>query len=268
MTRADALLLCTSGRLHIEQKEGLSTMHQQPGRTSTTVFILLLCLFAAPVILAWSALAVGQQAQSYEENRTLTQFPTLTAKSFLDGSFQEQFENALADQVPGGAAVKSTVLGIQDPAARTGKELIYAMDPTLRTSYEQITAGYYHYQGDSHRIVERPSDWMSMTEKAESFAAQWAGETAIPKYLYFVENSRSINFDDTDPGHQISSWIAQYLGAEQTAVFRIDSYEAYCERFYQTDHHWNLTGSYEAYQSIIRMLCGEDEVLLKPTGTV
>ena len=243
-------------------------MDQQPRRPSTALFVIALILFAAPVLLAWSALVVGQQTQSYEENRTLAQFPALKLSTFLDGSFQDQFEDALADQVPGGAAVKSAVQDVQSAASRAGKELIYSAVPSLRSNYEQITEGYYHYAGDSSRIVERPKDWQSYSERIAAFAERWGGQVSVPTYLYFIENSRTINFDDPASGHATAAWIAESMGVQTSAVFAVNGYEDFCARFYQTDHHWNKDGSYEGYQAIVRMLCGEDEPLLTPTGTV
>ena len=164
--------------------------------------------------------------------------------------------------------MKTAVLDAQNSAAAGERALLLRAFPSLKSGYEQIAEGYYHYGGDEHRIVERPSDWSGYEERLAAFAQVWAAPCDVPRYLYFIENSRSIDMDDPEAGHAVAQRVAEAIGADETAVFRVDGYESYAARFYQTDHHWNREGSYEGYQAIIRLLLGEEEPLQQPTGEV
>ena len=149
-------------------------------------------------------------------------------------------------------------MDLRDGASDLGKSLIYAVAPQLRPSYEPLTEGYYQYGGDTTRIVEKPRDWLSYGDRLSAFAAQWAGESSVPKYLYFIENSRTVDFDDPESGHETAAWIGEALGVSAMDVFRVNSYEELCASFFQTDHHWNKEGSYAGYRAVIRLLLGEE----------
>lgn len=46
-------------------------------------------------------------------------------------------------------------------------------------------------------------------------------------------------------------------------IYEINSFEEFNERFYNTDHHWNYIGSYEAYRDVLSVLGGGEP--LEPT---
>ncbi|MBP5463397.1 MAG: winged helix DNA-binding domain-containing protein, partial [Lachnospiraceae bacterium] len=89
-------------------------------------------------------------------------------------------------------------------------------------------------------------------------------------YVYLINSSRSVNLDD--PQAETTLWkLLQECYPDCTLdCLKIDSVDAYCNYFYQTEHHWNYKGSYEGYKAIIRMMLGEDEPLMQAvlSGTI
>ena len=95
------------------------------------------------------------------------------------------------------------------------------------------------------------------------------GSRHPPIYVYLVESSRSHaiarTFDENSPGYV---YLLENLHADYFDHLKFTTYEQYCEYFYSTDHHWNYKGSYQGYLDIVRLLLGENEKVLVPTGEV
>lgn len=215
-------------------------------------------LFLISVLLwAYSALT-DRKETSVLENRTLTAFPAVKTDSFIDGSFQDQLEQALGDHLAGSEPFRSAVRSIQADILKTGQNALYALEPSLKSGYTQLADGYYAYHGDEHRIVEKPAEEPFPEEQLSAFAGK-LNQTGLPVMLYYVHNSRSVDFDN--PG-KADSICGRILDAFKDAdlipaafgEFSFTDYDDFCKWFYQTDHHWNNRGSYRGYCEIIGMI--------------
>lgn len=209
--------------------------------------------FALPVILFWVNMAVnGQQTVSETENRALVQMPVLSAQSFRNGVFQDELEEAIGDQLPGSemirSAVKDTEAGLLD-AMQNAFSVVF---PEMRNGYLQISDGYYTYRGDEHRIVERPLPF-EKTELLERMRDALQAQPA-PVYLYFVENSRSLDFDHPTCESEWFLRLREELQPTAARNFTFADYDGFCSLFYETDHHWNAEGSYRGYTEILEMI--------------
>ncbi len=93
------------------------------------------------------------------------------------------------------------------------------------------------------------------------------GENHPPVYLYFIESSRTHQiartFDVDSPTYK---YLTKHLHADGFDHLKYSTYKEFCNYFYSTDHHWNYKGSYQGYLDVVRMLLGEEEEVLKPTG--
>ena len=214
-------------------------------------FILL---FAVSVVLFLLPAAVGGRDVSELENRTLTAFPALSMETFLDSSFQNDLENALGDHLLGSEAIRSLVRDGQAAALKAEQNILYAVNPALKTGYSQIAEGYYSYGGDTARIVEKPSDPAEWAEPLRAFAGQIGAIPDTRTFLYFVENSRSVDFDRPENGSALYDWVCSFFSCEKTGAFSFTDYADYCQWFYQTDHHWNNRGSYRGYCEIVNLM--------------
>ncbi len=217
---------------------------------------------ALPVLLLSVLFFRGEKDVSDRENRTLAHFPAFSLSAFASGEFQSGLESALGDQYPGGEEIKDAVLTAQNGISAWEGALLRAVFPVSAASYEEITPGYYHFAGDAHRIVEKPwpqgGDEAALSRQAEPFNEL----TGVKKYVYFIRNSRSQDFTKTDRenGGAYDRIRAAYH-ADGYACFSAEDYGAFCNLFYQTDHHWNHIGADRGYREILAMILPGEEPL-------
>lgn len=216
--------------------------------------ICFLILSAASLLLFWLVPFLGQKDVSETENRTLARLPALSAGSFLSGAFQDDLEKAAGDQLLFSEEVRSFVKGAQASVLTGGQNLLCRLNPSLRSGYTQITEGYFAYQGDEHRIVEKLQDYEAGASEAAAFAASFNSLEGVKRYLYFINNSRVTDFDRPEDSNRIYDWIRSFFSLDGAACFASDGYEDYCRWFYQTDHHWNDQGFYRGYTEILNLL--------------
>ena len=220
----------------------------------TIAEILLILLFAVSLFLFWLGPILGGKELSETENRALTAFPDLTLQGFTEKTFQDDLENALGDRLLGSEEIRSAVRDGEAAILEWEQALLYRLNPRLKDGYVQIAEGYYAYDGDEHRIVEKPLAYSQPAEELAAFAREINGLPGVRKYLYFIENSRSVNFDRPEENGKAYEWVCSFFRLDGRAEFAVPDYETYCRYFYQTDHHWNHLGSYRGYTEIVSML--------------
>ena len=211
-------------------------------------------LFAVSVVLFLLPAAVSGREISQLENRTLTAFPVLSTDTYLNSSFQDDLEDALGDHLLGSETIRSLVRDGQAKALNAEQEILYAINPSLKTGYSQIMDGYYSYNGDVSRIVEKPADLAAWTEQLQNFAEQVNTIPGVRTFLYFIRNSRSVDFDHPENSDALYNWICSFFQCEKIGAFSFTDYDDYCRWFYQTDHHWNDRGSYRGYCEIVNLM--------------
>ena len=215
----------------------------------------LIVLSAASLLLFWLIPLIGQKDISETENRSLARLPAFSAEAFLSGAYQDALESAVGDQLLFSEQTRSFVKGAQASVLAAEQALLQRLNPSLVSSYTQIADGYYAYRGDEHRIVEKPQ----LDEEAEApgvaaFAEPFNRLEGVSRYLYFVNNSRSMDFDHPENNARVYDWIRSFFTLEGAACFDSENYEDFCRWFYQTDHHWNDEGFYRGYTEILAML--------------
>ncbi len=244
--------------------------HEKPKRAGSWRYWILIAMFAVPVLLEPAGLLRGPQLVSKTENRTLTQYPELSIQSFLDGTFQNTLEDALGDQMMFSDEIKETAQDGHLAIQSLQKKLLYAAQPELKDGYTQIVDGYYHYNAEENRIVEKAQDYSDGQEHLEKMAQQFQEIPGTRLCLYFIENSRVIDFDHPGKPDEVYTRVTEAFQPDAADVFRISGYDEYKKYFYQTDHHWNYLGAYKGYQAICRMLHpgNEEKAQIQPTETI
>ena len=230
----------------------------------------IIALFALPLLLAGGIVLRGQRELSETENRTLTRFPAFSWPAFVDGSFQDTLEDALGDQLLFSGAVKEGVQDARNAVTGLQRSLLYSAQPALRSGYSPIAEGYCFYAGEENRIVEVPQDYLDRQEHLDRLAASFRDLPDVRLCLYFIENSRVVDFDHPETADAPRTRVLEAFQPDASDVFRVPDWETYKKLFYQTDHHWNQEGAYLGYQAICRLLHPEDweTLLLKPEETV
>ena len=215
-------------------------------------------LSAASLLLFWLVPIIGQKDISGTENRTLERLPAFSAAAFLSGEYQDALESAAGDQLLFSEQVRSFIRDVQMSVLTAGQNLLGRIDPSLLSGYTQIADGYYAYRGDEHRIVEKPGADAAAAAGVSAFAEPYNSLEGVRRCLYFINNSRSMDFDSPGSRDDVYRRILSCFSVDGAACFESDGYEDFCRWFYQTDHHWNDEGFYRGYLEIMSLLKPED----------
>ena len=220
-------------------------------------------VLASSIVNAASAEIAGDTGpkNSYLEGRVYQMRPDFTVERFADHAYQNEFEQFAADSVPcrnavllGNAWLQH--LGITSANAAFG----YPAYPTFFGSEYLESPGY-------GAIIEYPSSKQNVTSELlnrslvalEESIGRHAG---IHWHFALVDRSRNAV---TNPAHTLVTQHADYeyyrsmfLDKLPASCPYIDlSYAnagAYFERYYRTDHHWNIAGSLDGYRKIMDAL--------------
>ena len=227
-------------------------------KQKTALQICFIILSAASLLLFWLIPFLGQKETSDTENRSLARLPAFSVRAFLDGTYQNDLETAAGDQLLFSEEIRSSVKGLQASVLAFEQDLLCRLNPSLRSGYTQITEGYYAYQGDEHRIVEKTQNFEGNAADVVAFADPFNNLEGVRRYLYFINNSRVTDFDHPENDSRVYEWIRSFFTLEGAACFASNGYEDYCRWFYQTDHHWNDQGFYRGYTEILKLLKPND----------
>lgn len=75
-------------------------------KLSDSIFLIIIAFI---IVIGFSTLFMEPKSRSDVENRNLTKFEIPTIKTFIDGSFQDNLESALADQFIASRRIKILV---------------------------------------------------------------------------------------------------------------------------------------------------------------
>ena len=198
------------------------------------------------------------------EVRTAKKLPPFSVSGYMDSSFQEGAEAALADQVSFSTYLKRAYIEL---FAKTNSlfDPLVARIPNRYIDYWDLKL--YNGQLVFHpEILGEYEDGVGrMTEMYNGFIQ------ALPEqdfYLYYVDKDVDINFE-TGEKSQVYQYLTERIDipAERCARFAVESFDEYRDKYYFSDHHWNYIGSYEGYIQLLSLLA-PDESPLVPLETV
>lgn len=219
-------------------------------------FLLLVLIFLAGLL---RAVFRPKEINEYE-NRYANQLVPLTAASYADGSFQDGMESALSDQVQFSQLAKKTYNFVTSYAA------VPLIAPLENLTHGYVSAGDVLFYGG--KIVYRPWTYLQtecLEAKAENLNAAIASHPELEFYAYYIEKDTDIDFTTGQKIDASESMLSMLnLPDSHKGIYEINSFEEFNERFYNTDHHWNYIGSYEAYRDVLSVLGGGEP--LEPTG--
>lgn len=222
-------------------------------------FIILCCI---PLFFLYLVPIRGQKDSSVVENRALQKIPNFNWNKFLSGQYQDELEQAINDQLILSQPIKIQTRTTSSMISNSFLNLLSIFDKNIRNHYIAISDQFYTYK-DSPYIIEKPVDYrqyLGVIEKnANSYNQSFKN---IDKYLYFIDSSRSINFNQPN-SEEAFNFIKKSFKMNDYDLLKIPDFETYKDYFYQTDHHWNYKGSYQGYIDIINMLLGSNEKKLE-----
>ena len=193
------------------------------------------------------------------ENRYANKIEEFTFSSYLDGSFQEGVESALADQALLSSAARQSYNLV---SAKIRELLLSGLYATNLKRYVRLSdninlfGGYLVY--DMRSLKEIKPDLDLKIENINSFAA---AHPEVPLYVYYIEKDTDINFET---GEKLGAY--EYvtgrlnIPAENMKRLEMKNFEQYSRMFYRTDHHWNHIGSYLCCKEVTALLGADDPI--------
>lgn len=203
-----------------------------------TAIVFLLTLILLPVMTIFSK----KESFSSVENRTLQKKPSLSADSWFDKSFMNDFEAYVSDHFTG---------RIRWIDAKINTELL--------TGKKEINGIYI----TDERLIEKiPEPDYEAIDKSLDAINTLASSVTTPVYVMIAPTSAGI-YTDTLPKNapqldqkQVIDYIYKNLNTGVSAIDVYDILNASREDYiyYRTDHHWTSLGAYYAYSTAISKL--------------
>ena len=215
------------------------------------------------VLLVLAALAAGlirtvffpQQINQYE-NRYAAQMPAPTAAGILEGSFQDDADAALMDQIPLAQAMKRSYHQTKARYLVRSLEGVTQWAGLDRDRYVSFQ-GLCLY-GDGYIVNwTRPLaiSQEALDRKAAVLNQTFANHPSLRFYTYYIEKDTDLNFQTGEKSGLSQAILSQLaLPEARKGVYTIDSFAEFSTKFYRTDTHWNCVGSYEAYRQLVDLL--------------
>lgn len=190
------------------------------------------------------------------ENRYAEKITPLTVKGWLDGSFQDSVDKALADQVQLAQVYKRAY------NFTSSRCLKAAADPLLPLCYGRYvnyvdTLLFNWYITYPPRVL---SDMTGRLEaKADNYNEYFAAHPELDFYVYYIEKDTDVNFE-TGEKVPACEYLFDRLDLPQDRLgrYEVNDFGEFSLRFYRTDHHWNEWGSYRGYAELLDLLGVKD----------
>ncbi len=206
-----------------------------------------------------------KQINAYE-NRYAEKLAPFTLEGWLDGSFQDSVDAALADQVQLAQYYKKAFNLVSSRYLKAVSEPVLSRCPDRYVKYVDALMfdGYITYP---YRSLPDLTEWLD--DKADNYDRYFQAHPELDFYVYYIEKDTDVDFQ-TGTRVGASDYILDRLELppDRLGRFEVDSFEAFRTRFYRTDHHWNLDGSYQGYTQLLELLGVEDEPLAPVGGAV
>lgn len=208
----------------------------------TALFIVYILIFAVDSLVA------RDRVFSDMENRNLTQFPTVNAKAVLNGTFSEQFEKYMSDQI-------------------IGKDFLVKLKVTENLALgEKYINGVYF--GKADMLIQEYSNPYNQLSKNLGYVNEFVDANPDLDYSWLIVPNACYIYSDRMPLYAEcynQGEVLGYILANASQDIKIvDCSKALMEHkseylYYRTDHHWTMHGAYIGYS----VLC--DALKITPT---
>lgn len=191
------------------------------------------------------------------ENREAVQIPKFELLEISNKNFQNNFEKALADQIPFASRMKliekTIELGIKVEYSKINKTIYNRMGHGI-----YLLDGYLVYYPYSLEKSQK-----EILLKSQNINSILSDNDDINYYLYYIEKDTDINFENNEHAKVYETLNQLLIDKIKTDKFTINNINEYEEYFYKTDHHWNYKGSYKGYKEILKLMDINDSLLNK-----
>jgi hypothetical protein len=239
-------------------------------------------LIAAPFF--WLTFPQELETFSVIENTKLDQFPKLNRSNFKQGikqllngnfvlgfnsafddflskEFQKDLESAAGDQIPFRLFFASLARLVERVQIRTVYSLL--PDPAFPAS---LDVDYLLLRGKSQIYLQPPAVWdvlqrEKVDDRIENYKNLIDLYPEINFYIFYLErtafapyNPMNPFFPQADKGQSFDYFLANKPKELKVSSLRLSGIEEHRQKFFRTDHHWNIRGAWSAYEIIYQML--------------
>ena len=199
------------------------------------------------------------------ESRNANKPAELTTENYLSKVYQDNMEDALADQVPFAQYFKKIFNILRYQYQRIAFLSVMERHPGISFQYNGIGIidGYMVYEPwelnkEAKTIFDLAQKRVADMKECQQINPQ------TEFYLFYIESDRDYDFE-TAESKDLYSFITNSMGMPENRSGRlsVDNIERYKDFYFKTDHHWNCYGAYEGYRELMSLL-GLEEELLKP----
>lgn len=200
------------------------------------------------------------------ENRPSNKLAAFSPSAYLESSFQDSMEDALADQVLFAQRMKNAYNQADS----------YLLRQMLRPILVANRDRYIPYHSEcifQEEYLLYPFDRLEPGDdrydgNLRSYNAGFAANPGVEFYLYYIETDLDVDLV-TGEKSGVYEYIRANLDLPEDHIDRltVDNFQEYSQYFLKTDHHWCYRGSYQGYTEILQMLAPE-EAPLQPLETV
>ena len=236
---------------------------KRPGQVRNIAFVAVAAACLLTVVVYKAAIyltPLEDEESSTLEGRVYQNLPELTWESFESGEYQDDFEQFVADSVPGRDEVLLANAALQRSAIRLAN-LPFGFDayPTFFGSDYVCIPSLGAVWAKSKTVEDVKQDDMDEWAEACSKVIETAPDV---EWAFYLCDRSSVS--EANPAALLSSDIADYsylaegfltqLAGDCTVIDgSYTNTDDFAEDHYLTDHHWTIQGAMKTYQAIIEV---------------
>jgi hypothetical protein len=246
-------------------------------------FLIAFCLVIFSVPVFWLSQNGNWISTSPVENRSLQRFPSLPfhdfrvgisklikgniletynfiLKPFISRSFQAQLDQAVKDQFPFRIFLTTLSKSIERLLIKASYSLVFdpAFPASLTTNYYILKAQPFYIQPPA---IFKDSKKQIIDKRIENYAQIIREHPDVNFFGFYFErmafapfNPMARFYPNADNGRSYKYFSLKKPEGLIVSEMYLKDLDDYQEKFFRTDHHWNIRGAWQAYEVVYEML--------------
>lgn len=184
------------------------------------------------------------------EKRYAYNYEKITLKNYINGDVQNNIENTLSDQITLSTSLKSANNMIKAITVKHYVDFYFSNHEKDYLSFNKVNFYGKDYLVYTPTSLSVNKDYLNnKINNYNKFISQYKD---VDFYLYYIERDSDINFNNNKKSGNYE-YIKENLNVKKSGRLEIDSFSAYSNYFFKTDHHWNYIGAYKGYLDILKL---------------
>lgn len=212
------------------------------------IFIVILVMISLVIILK---LIKNSNEYNLVDNRTSYRFDNPSLNGILSGEYQNNVEDAVADQMPKYNYFKLAYIKFSN---YINIKTVYLLNLDKLNRYIKV-GNINLYQDYLLYTKGNEDDFFESAKNDIDEINDIINNTDASIYMYFVETD--MNYDFVSGSRvDVFTYLDNNLEIDKDniGIFNIENFENYKEYFYKTDHHWNYKGANKGYNDIVSLM--------------